>query len=45
MRLAKYLVTTGTIYRPKALLDPDTPKAVLATYYQGFWENRLVSFA
>jgi hypothetical protein len=26
VRLAKYLVVTGTIYRPKTLLDPDTPK-------------------
>jgi hypothetical protein len=41
LRLAKYLVTTGTIYRPKALLDPDTPKAALATYYQGLWEKLL----
>jgi hypothetical protein len=41
LRLAKYLVTTGTIYRPKALMDPDTPKAALATYYQSLWEKLL----
>ncbi len=41
LRLAKHLVTTGTIYRPKALLDPDTPKAALATYYQGLWDKLL----
>jgi hypothetical protein len=39
VRLAKYLVTTGTMYRPKALLDPDTPKPVLAAYYQALWDK------
>jgi len=33
-RIAKYLVLNTTVYRPKALMDPDTPKATLATYYQ-----------
>jgi transposase len=28
VRLAKYLVLHASVYRPKALLDPDTPKAV-----------------
>jgi transposase len=26
LRLGKYLVLNGTVYRPKALLEPDTPK-------------------
>jgi len=39
VRLAKYLVTTGNVYRPKALMDPQTPKATLAAYYQGLWEK------
>lgn len=37
--LAKYLVTTGTIYRPKALMDADTPKEKLALYYQAAWDK------
>ena len=41
VRLGKYLATTGTIYRPKALLAPDTPKATLATYYQSLWDKLL----
>jgi hypothetical protein len=41
VRLGKYLALTGTVYRPKALLDPDTPKAVLAAHYQGVWEKLL----
>lgn len=41
VRLAKYLVCTGTIYRPKALMDPDTPKERLALYYQDTWEKLL----
>ena len=44
IRLAKDLVTSGTIYRPKALLDPNAPKAVLATYYQGLWEKLLLKW-
>jgi len=39
VRLAKSLVLTGTIYRPKALLDPDTPKEVLLLYYQQTWDK------
>ena len=41
VRLCKYLATTGTIYRPKTLLDPDTPKATLAAYYQAAWDKLL----
>jgi len=44
VRLAKHLVTTGTIYRPKAWLDPDTPKAVLAAYYQALWDKLLLKW-
>ena len=41
VRLGKYLATTGTVYRPKALMDPATPPATLAAYYQGLWEKLL----
>jgi hypothetical protein len=41
VRLGKYLAVTGTVYRPKALMDPDTPKATLAAYYQSVWEKLL----
>lgn len=39
VRLAKCLVLAGNVYRPKALMDPETPKATLAAYYQGLWEK------
>jgi transposase len=41
VRLAKYLAVTGTVYRPKTMLDPNTPKATLATHYQTVWEKLL----
>ena len=41
VRLGKYLAVTGTIYRPKALLAPDTPKATLVSYYQNLWDKLL----
>jgi transposase len=41
VRLAKCLALTGTIYRPKALLASDTPKATLLTYYQNLWDKLL----
>ncbi len=37
LRLGKWLAINRTVYRPKALLDPDTPKATLASHYQGLW--------
>jgi transposase len=37
VRLAKYLALSGTVYRPKALMDPATPKATLAAHYQDVW--------
>jgi len=41
VRLGKYLAVTGTVYRPKAMMDPDTPKATLAAHYQSLWEKLL----
>ena len=41
VRLGKYLALTGTVYRPKALMDPDTPQATLAAHYQSLWEKLL----
>ena len=41
VRLAKYLVVTGTIYRPKALMNSDAPRADVALYYQQTWEKLL----
>ena len=37
LRLGKYLVIHHTVYRPKPLLDPATPKAILADHYRGVW--------
>ena len=44
VRLGKYLAVTGTVYRPKALMDPATPKATLADYYQKVWESLLAKW-
>lgn len=41
VRLAKYLAVTGTVYRPKAWMDPDTPTATLTAHYQSVWEKLL----
>jgi transposase len=41
VRLGKYLALTGTVYRPKALMAPDTPTATLAAHYQSVWEKLL----
>ena len=41
VRLGKYLAITGTVYRPKSMMDPDTPKATLAAHYQTVWEKLL----
>jgi len=41
VRLAKYLAVTGTVYRPKSMMDPDTPKTTLAAHYQSVWEKLL----
>jgi len=37
LRLGKWLALNQTVYRPKALMDPDTPQAALASHYQGLW--------
>jgi transposase len=39
LRLGKYLAVNGSVYRPKALMDPDTPKAILAAHYQSVWDK------
>jgi hypothetical protein len=44
VRLCKYLATTGTIYRPKALMAADTPKATLAAYDQAAWDKLLLKW-
>lgn len=44
VRLCKYLATTGTLYRPKPLLAPDTPPATLAAYYQAAWDKLLAKW-
>jgi transposase len=44
VRLAKYLVHTGTVYRPKALMDPNTPKETLGLYYQDTWQKLLLKW-
>jgi transposase len=44
VRLCKYLATTGTIYRPKALLAADTAPATLAAYYQTAWDKLLAKW-
>ena len=41
VRLAKYLAINGTIYRPKALMDSDTPKEKLVLHYQAAWDKLL----
>jgi hypothetical protein len=41
VRLCKCLAVTGTIYRPRALLDSQTPKATLAAHYQAMWDKLL----
>jgi transposase len=41
VRLAKYLAVTGTVYRPKTLMAPDTPKPTLAAHYQSLWDKLL----
>lgn len=41
LRIGRHLVRSGTIYRPKALMAPETPKEQLTTYYQTQWEKLL----
>jgi len=44
VRLGKYLVINGTVYRPKALMASTTPKEMLAQYYQDLWEKLLLKW-
>jgi hypothetical protein len=44
VRLAKYLVATNTLYRPKALMDPNVPRERQALYYQDLWEKLLAKW-
>jgi hypothetical protein len=44
VRLAKYLVHTGTIYRPKALMDPNASKETLVLFYQEAWQKLLLKW-
>ncbi len=41
VRLAKYLIVNGTVYRPKALMAAETPAARLAAHYQEVWKKLL----
>lgn len=41
VRICKYLALTGTIYRPRALMDPQTPQETLADYYRASWDKLL----
>jgi len=41
VRLSKYLVLSGTIYRPKALMAAETAKEDLVLYYQHTWDKLL----
>jgi transposase len=37
LRIGKDLMRRGSVYRPKELLDPNTPLPRLANYYQELW--------
>jgi transposase len=41
VRIAKYLAMTGTVYRPKALMNADISKDTLAAHYQSVWDKLL----
>lgn len=45
LRICKDLMHRGTVYRPKALLDPNTPAAPLADYYQQLWPALLAKWS
>ena len=44
LRIFKDLLRRGTVYRPKALLAPDTPAAELAAYYQDLWKRLVLKW-
>lgn len=39
LRICKDLMRRGAVYRPKALLLPDTPAAELSAYYRKLWDH------
>jgi len=41
LRISKDLMRRGSVYRPKELLDPNTPAQKLADYYQQLWPTLL----
>jgi transposase len=41
LRIIKDLLRRRTVYRPKALLAPDTPPPVLSNYYLELWQRLL----
>jgi transposase len=44
LRIAKDLMRRTTVYRPKALLDAQTPNSELATYYAELWPRLLAKW-
>ena len=45
LRISKDLMHRGCVYRPKALLDPNTSSAQLADYYQQLWPALLAKWS
>lgn len=45
LRICKDLMHRGSVYRPKALLDPNTPVQTLADYYQQLWPTLLAKWS
>ena len=41
LRISKDLMRRGSVYRPKELLDPNTPAEKLAAHYQQLWPTLL----
>jgi transposase len=41
LRISKDLMRRGSVYRPKELLDPNTPAQKLVDYYQQLWPTLL----
>jgi hypothetical protein len=44
LRVSKDLMRRGTVYRPKALLSPDTSVAELKAYYADLWPRLLLKW-
>jgi transposase len=45
LRICKDLMHRGTVYRPKALLDPNTSPTQLADFYQQLWPALLAKWS